>query len=53
MCLQRLLVDADKLTRKDLHKLATSVGRMTAGAALTDPKLLEGVVTCLKKVMRC
>jgi hypothetical protein len=53
MCLQRLLVDADKLTKKDLHKLATSISRMTAGTALTDAKLLKGVVTCLKKVMRC
>ena len=52
MCLQRLLMDAEKLTKKDLHKLASSISRMTAGTVLTDSKLLEGVVACLKKVMR-
>ncbi len=46
-------MDAEKLTKKDLQKLSASIGRLTVSdgrTALTDPKLLEGVVTCLKKV---
>jgi len=53
LCLQRQLMDAAKLSKKDLQKLSASIGRLTVSAgrtALTDPKLLEGVVTCLKKV---
>ena len=43
---------AKTLNKKDLHKLSASIGRLTADArtVLTDPKLLEGVVACLKKV---
>ena len=45
-------MDAAKLSKKDLHKLSTSISRLTGDrrTLLTDPKLLEGIVTCLKKV---
>ena len=48
-------MEAKTLSKKDLQKLSTAIGRLTADAAggrtaLTEPKLLEGIVTCLKKV---